>query len=326
MNLPLSFSPIATTSSREETEALFQDQLVTSRISKADNDNTFGVEMNGVSIGSSVLSCIRHRSEYEIDCGDIDNEGSIIFGFGGGRPSSTSFNGQNFDLNQHASIITRHSNVKHKRTSESYEFILNCSSEAVESRLQLILDRHLSRQLVFEQSMPMANPVGVHARSTVSYVMSSFDSNPDLLENPLVVANFEELLLGIVVSLPSNYSDELSNPHKLSAAPGVVTRAEAFIEANANLPITMSAVFAHVDCSRNTLFKNFHKFRGYTPWEFLTTTRLKLVHQRLLNATESDSVTSIAHSLGFSHLGRFSQIYRKRYGEKPSETMKRASI
>jgi AraC-like DNA-binding protein len=325
MNLPLSFSPIATTSSTEETESLFQEQLVTSKIMKTDNARAVGVEMNGVSLGNSSLSCIRHRSEYEIDCGDIDNEGSIIFGYGSGRPSSTSFNGQSFDVNQHASIITRHSNVTHKRRSESYEFLIHCSSEAVETRMQSVLDRHLSRQLHFERSMPMNSPVGVNARSTVSYIMNSLDANPGLLKNPLVVANFEELLLGVIVSLPSNYSAELSNPHKISVAPGVVARAEAFIEANAHLPITMSDVFAHVSCSRNTLFKNFRKFRGYTPWEFLTTIRLKLVHQGLLNATESDSVTSIAHSLGFTHMGRFSQIYRKRYGEKPSETIGRTS-
>lgn len=326
MNAPLSFSPIAVTSSTEETEALFQKQLVQSRITTARGIDASGVEMNSVSIGDSALSFIRHRSEYEIDCGDIDNEGSVIFGFGYGSPSSTTLDGNRFNLNNHGVIITSHSNVKHTRANESFEIVLKCSSDALEGRLGAILDRHFSKKLVFEQSLTMCETVGAHAKSTISYILSSLDSSPELLDRPLAVSNFEDLLLGVVLSLPNNYSDELLNPKKVSIAPAVVTRAEAFMKANASMPITMSDVFAHVGCSHNTLFVNFRKFRGCTPWEFLTNTRLELVHRRLLDATENDSVTSIAHSLGFTHMGRFSMIYRKRYSEKPSATIKRACI
>jgi transcriptional regulator GlxA family with amidase domain len=35
------------------------------------------------------------------------------------------------------------------------------------------------------------------------------------------------------------------------------------------------------------------------------------------------SVTSIALAAGFSHLGRFSHDYAERFGERPSETLKR---
>ena len=86
----------------------------------------------------------------------------------------------------------------------------------------------------------------------------------------------------------------------------------------------MPDVLEYVGCSRSALFKNFRKFRGYTPWEFLTSRRLGIVRQRLLEAGEEESVTSIANELGFSHMGRFSQVYHKRYGEKPSATLRRA--
>jgi len=192
--------------------------------------------------------------------------------------------------------------------------------------LQSLLDRHLSRKLVLAHNIEMRNPIGIHARSTISYIMNSLDVNPELLTSPLVAANFEDLLLGVILSLPGNYSDELSNPKKLSAAPSIVTRAEAFMESRAHTPIAMSEVFTHVGASRNTLFNSFRKFRVYTPGEFLTTTRLRLAHQQLLSPAYGDSVTSIAHSFGFSHMGRFSQIYRKRYGKKPSETMRMAFL
>ena len=119
--------------------------------------------------------------------------------------------------------------------------------------------------------------------------------------------------------------DELNTQQSASVLPTLVKRAEAFIEENAHLPISTSEILLAAGCGRNTLFTNFKKFRGYTPWEFLTTPRLKLARGRLLDPSSKDSVTTIAHSFGFSHLGRFSLMYAKRYGEKPSETKTRST-
>lgn len=322
MNLPLSFSPIATTSCTEETEVLFREQLVSSRIMKATRDNAFGVEMNGVPIGDCLLSVIHHRSDYKIDCGEVDNEGSVIFSYGCGGPSSTSFGGNRLNFNDHGIIVTRHSNVTHQRMSDSYEFVINCASNAVERRLQFVLDRHTSRKLIFDESVPMGTSGGTHAKATMAYIINSLDANPGLLNSPVVVSNFEELLLGTILSLPNNYSEQLDNPETASVVPGLVVQAESFLERNAHLPITLSDLLEYTGCSRSALFKNFRKFRGYTPWEFLTNRRLTIVRQRLLEASDGESVTSIANELGFSHMGRFSQVYQKRYGEKPSETLR----
>ena len=224
----------------------------------------------------------------------------------------------------HELIVTRHSDVTHRRRGGSYEFVIKCSKEGVMSRLQSSLDRHVSRNLVFEETIKMNSEVGEHARRTLDYVISSLDSNRKILDSPLTAASLEDMLIGVVLSLPHNHSEELSRPGMPTAAPAVVASAEAYMEGHADLPITMQDVLEHVACSRNTLFKNFRKFRGYTPWEFLTTRRLELAHNRLLEPLPHDTVTSIAMELGFTHMGRFSQIYRKRYGKRPSETLNTA--
>lgn len=324
MNCPLSFSPLAATSSTEETEVLFQEQLVNSRIINAGTAKAFGVEMNGVLIGNTSLSFIRHLSNYEIDCGDIDSDGEIIFGFGCGQPSTTSFNGQRFNIIDHASVITKNSNVSHRRYRESCEVILKCSTELLEKKLEDFLHRSLSNDLVFERTIAMDEGIGAHARSTLVNVMNSLDQNSSLLDNPLIAANYEDLLLGTLLSLPSNYSEELSNPGEKSSVPAAVSRAEEYMASKANSPLSIADVLAHTGCSRKALFDNFRKYRDYTPGEFLANERLKQAHERLSKPSESDSVTSIAYESGFSHLGRFSEIYRKRYGVRPSETLKRA--
>ena len=50
--------------------------------------------------------------------------------------------------------------------------------------------------------------------------------------------------------------------------------------------------------------------------------KLERVHARL-QLSSTRSVTEVALDHGFMHLGRFSEAYRKRFGELPSQTWKR---
>jgi transcriptional regulator GlxA family with amidase domain len=76
-------------------------------------------------------------------------------------------------------------------------------------------------------------------------------------------------------------------------------------------------------CSRRVLFSAFRSARGYTPMEFLTEQRLQHVREKLLNPHPEASISSIALDCGFIHFGGFSQIYRRRYDERPSDTFKK---
>jgi AraC family ethanolamine operon transcriptional activator len=51
--------------------------------------------------------------------------------------------------------------------------------------------------------------------------------------------------------------------------------------------------------------------------------RLWLARRALLRAGPEDLVKSIALDYGFWHLGRFSRIYHREFGELPSETLGR---
>jgi transcriptional regulator GlxA family with amidase domain len=57
--------------------------------------------------------------------------------------------------------------------------------------------------------------------------------------------------------------------------------------------------------------------------KLLKATRLNEVNKALTAADPGDCVTRIATDCGFSQLGRFAVEYRQRFGESPSETLKR---
>ena len=326
MNCPLSFSPIAATNSAEETEHLFQRELVESQILNVKGKKNFGVEMNGVALGNSALSFIRHLSDYEIDCGEVDTEGNVILGIGCNRPSFSFINGSRFVTTEDAVVVANRSTMKHHRARESCEIVFRCATEEVTTRLQASLNRAISAEIVFASSVPLDQGIGAHARASLLYVVNALDADTTLLDHPLIAKNFEELLLGIILSLPNNFSEELSAPAGTSSVPARVCKAEEYIEANAGLPITIADILPQAGCSRKVLFADFRKFRGYTPGEFLAAVRLRSAHDRLNDPSESDTVTSVAYESGFSHMGRFSKIYQKRYGVNPSETLRRALL
>ena len=78
--------------------------------------------------------------------------------------------------------------------------------------------------------------------------------------------------------------------------------------------------------STRTLQRQFQAFLGKTPVEALRAIRLEHARLDLLRGERGSSVADIATRWGLAHLGRFSIEYRRRYGEKPSQTLRRSPI
>jgi len=89
-------------------------------------------------------------------------------------------------------------------------------------------------------------------------------------------------------------------------------------------PITTADLARVAGVSARTVQTAFRDHRGCSPKEFLKERRLELAHLTLLAARPGATVTAIAHDCGLQHLGQFSVDYRRRFGESPSETLRRA--
>jgi transcriptional regulator GlxA family with amidase domain len=57
---------------------------------------------------------------------------------------------------------------------------------------------------------------------------------------------------------------------------------------------------------------------------YLRNARLDKVRETLRRTEHETSVTEIAMQWGFTHMGRFSVEYRRRFGECPSQTLSRS--
>ena len=138
----------------------------------------------------------------------------------------------------------------------------------------------------------------------------------------------ENLLARLLLrQVPNNYADGLAEAHS-KPAPYYVKRAEDFIARNAQQPITMTQLVDVARVSARTLFEGFRNFRDVSPMRHAKNVRLDRVRAELVGMrseyTKRRSLTEIAGKWGFGHMGNFSNDYKQRFGERPSQTMRAA--
>lgn len=76
--------------------------------------------------------------------------------------------------------------------------------------------------------------------------------------------------------------------------------------------------------SPRSIQAGFREDLDTTPVAYIRDRRLDAVRRALLEAIpgEGVTVTEVAVRWGFSHLGNFSMVYRQRFGESPSTTLR----
>ncbi len=106
-------------------------------------------------------------------------------------------------------------------------------------------------------------------------------------------------------------------------APAAVRSAERFILENAGRPIATADIAAAAGTCLRSLQDAFKKARGITLTEALQAARMERLRASLLDPAAPGSVADLVFAAGFGHLGRTAAAYRARYGESPSETLRR---
>ena len=88
---------------------------------------------------------------------------------------------------------------------------------------------------------------------------------------------------------------------------------------------TVEELAAVAKVSVSTLMKDFQTHMDSPPLNVLQTLRLERIHWDLSHPRPGMTVADCALRRGLCHLGRFSAAYKQKYGELPSETLRRAN-
>jgi AraC-like DNA-binding protein len=192
----------------------------------------------------------------------------------------------------------------------------------LEAALGSLIGAPCSVPIRFELQVDIASGPGASLLRLLDFILNEANQPNSVLLAPAVAARVSEAFVyGLLLGLPHNHSEGTRAP-AACAVPRAVARAEEYMAANACEPITSADVAAVAGVGARALYAAFHAHRGYSPMTFLRERRFELARARLLAAPHS-TVGAVALDAGFEHLGRFSVGYRQRYGETPTETLRR---
>lgn len=150
----------------------------------------------------------------------------------------------------------------------------------------------------------------------------AFEGDP-LYTTENIRAEFVSLLVrSMVCGLPSNHSFVLQS-ETARISPRSIKRALSYINANLSGNLSPEAIAQAANTSVRSLHRAFKEFVGVSPMEYAREQRLLKIHQVLKSQQDAaPTIAEIANEFGFDHLGHFSAMYRRRFGELPSQTRK----
>jgi AraC-like DNA-binding protein len=192
--------------------------------------------------------------------------------------------------------------------------------EAVEAQFESLTHERM-RAIEFQTGVDLAGPVGQAIWQHAQMMLGAAEAGGGMPDAYRVLLR-DGLTTLLLSSLPSSVLGSFSRPAP-SADPIAVRRAQDYMAANAERAISMAEIAAAAGVSLRSLQDAYRKARGVTLGDGLLALRLDRFRTALLSGECRFSVADAAFAAGFGHLGRAAAAYRERFGEAPSETLRR---
>lgn len=217
----------------------------------------------------------------------------------------------------------------HRETTMIWEegtaqLLVQIDRKALMAHLGAQLGRTVDRPLGFEGPMALDGGAGAGAafRRLILYLVAEADQGRPILGSGLMARQVEATLMaGLLEACPHDYAAEMGRA-QAAPRPRHLRLAETYIEAHLAEQITVEEVASAAGISVRGLQLAFRDHRGTSPLGFWRDLRLQRSHEALVAG--EGSVTEVALKWGFGHFGRFSQMYRMKFGLSPRETLRAA--
>lgn len=318
---PLSAQPAFATDNPEAALASAINLLGPHRMDLPGGTAEFSALVNARSWPNMMLSFFSYGTEVQVDSGD-----------------APLFYGVNLPVTGHADVSQRGaraqaspetasvlSGTPSSRMRWSPDYTVLCvkiEPAALERHLSRMTGRRTDRPIEFELAMPL-RASGAAWTGVIQMLLDFAERSAD--PPPLLTAEVESTVMTtLLLTQPHNYSEALlAQP----TAPGrVVATAIELMRSDVAASLTIAEIAERTGVSERSLQLSFRRQLGVSPRDYLRDLRLDAARRELLaGPADGTSVSRIAATLGFSNLGRFAARYRCRFGEYPSQTVRRGS-
>lgn len=156
------------------------------------------------------------------------------------------------------------------------------------------------------------------------FLRSELSEGSPLFLNAGYVSRMEDLVACSVACAMPQERDEREIRCERLTMPRYIRRTVEYMHAHADDPPTLGTLSEVAATSVRTLIRGFKRHLGQSPIAFLRDLRLERAREDLRQSLPDDvSVTAIAHKWNFYHVGRFTALYRQRFGESPVESLRK---
>ncbi|WP_375487654.1 AraC family transcriptional regulator [uncultured Mycobacterium sp.] len=171
--------------------------------------------------------------------------------------------------------------------------------------------------VIFEQS---AHPLPRTLDDLLKFFWRDVTTDGRTRSTPIDRSASRHLMRALLHLLPNSASTAAS-PHEL---PACLSRADRYIRQHLAEPIALADIADAAGVTIRSIENAFRRHWRTTPMTHVRNLRLEVAHVMLTEPVAGISVTDAALASGFTHLGRFSKGYVRRFGELPSESLRRA--
>lgn len=202
-------------------------------------------------------------------------------------------------------------------------FGLKIECRALEEALGELTDRRIRSTVPLGASLDLSRGAGRQWWSLARSLVELAQDPHGPLGRPVVARPLSNSVLNaLLYAVEHPYRDLLASRPPVPR-PATLREAVELLETSPEHPWTVTDLARHVGVTSRALQAGFARHLGVAPMAYLR--RVRLTHAHLdLQAADSArcSVTDIAGTWGFTHLGRFAMAYRERYGHPPSHTLR----
>jgi AraC-like DNA-binding protein len=209
-----------------------------------------------------------------------------------------------------------------QHTAMSRTLQIKIEQGALENELAVLLDRPVRGPVSLGGQLDVRSGLGLSCARMIRLLFAEGRERESLISHPLYAENFwRAVIRGVLLAAPHRWQDELHSPVP-AVRPRAIRRAIDAIEAEPQHPYTVHDLARIAGVSVRSLQDGFRAHVGMTPMAYLRRRRLGHCHAVLQAADpRTATVAAVANRWGFSHLGRFAQIYRAQFGVHPSTTL-----
>jgi AraC family transcriptional regulator, ethanolamine operon transcriptional activator len=155
---------------------------------------------------------------------------------------------------------------------------------------------------------------------TLSSLLEALTTQSDDLLTDRVLSRIESQIFDVILDMVP--SAEVIEP--LHNRASIARAVFAVLNERIDNPPSITELCLAVGAKERTLHLSCVEAFGRPPAKLLAELRLNAARRTLLHPRKETSVTAVATLYGFTHFGRFADVYRRQFGELPSATFSNA--